>query len=273
MLSHDPWQEGIEERVSRLCAEGKLGPCLVALPDIFTKYGGSQYLGSSAVGDWETHLLVELRAAVESRWKISAHAIAGKSSGGYGAIVHAMRRPGLFDAVACHSGDMGFRLAYTGELAALMNAVHEHGGVENFVRAFERALKKKDGRWFAPISALALASVYSPDPAAPLGIALPFDLERAELDEAVFARWLALDPVNLIDVPAHADALRKMKLVFVDCGKRDEFHLQWGARAFHKKLTAHGVPHVYEEFDDGHRNTSYRLDESLPRIYRALAAT
>jgi hypothetical protein len=265
MLSHDPWQEGIEERLSRLGLR-----MIVALPDAFTKFGGGQYLGSSAIGDYETYLLSELRVLLESRFAISAHAIAGKSSGGYGAIVHAMRRPGLFDAVACHSGDMGFRLAYTGDIAALANAVNDRGGLENFVREFERALKKKDGRWMAPVSALALASVYSPDPAQPLGIALPFDFARAELDEAVFARWLAMDPVQLVDRAEHQDALRKMKLVYVDCGRRDEYQLHWGARAFKRRLERYGVSHIYEEFDDGHRNTSYRLDESLPRIYRAL---
>jgi S-formylglutathione hydrolase FrmB len=272
MLSDDPWQEGLEERLLRLEAAGMVGKMIVALPDVFTRFGGSQYLGSSAIGDYETYLLEELRALVDSRFSIRAHAIAGKSSGGYGAIVHAMRRPELFRAVGCHSGDMGFRLAYTSEIISLMNAVHEHRGVEAFVAAFEKALKKKEGRWLAPVSALALASVYSPDPDEPFGIALPFDLTRGEIDEAVFARWLALDPVNLIDAPEHRTALGKMALVFVDCGKRDEYHLQWGARAFHRKLDQARISHVYEEFDDGHRNTSYRLDVSLPLLYRALTA-
>lgn len=267
MLAHDPWQEGIAERVARLGLR-----MLIALPDCFTKFGGSQYLGSPAVGDYETYLLSELRAVLEDRYSVSAHAIAGKSSGGYGAIVHAMRHPELFQAVACHSGDMGFRLAYTGDIAGLANAVHDHGGLEPFVRKFDAALKKKDGRFFGPISAIALASAYSPDSTKPLGIALPFDFEKAEIDEAIFSRWLAMDPVSLIELPQHQAALKQMKLVFVDCGRRDEYQLHWGARAFHRKLERFGVEHAYEEFDDGHRNTSYRLDESLPRIYAALTA-
>jgi enterochelin esterase family protein len=265
MLAHDPWQEGIAERIARLGLR-----MIIALPDVFTKFGGSQYLGSSAAGDYETYLLSELRAVLEAKYSISAHGIAGKSSGGYGAIVHAMRHPGLFRAVACHSGDMGFRLAYTGDIAALANAVHDNGGVEAFVRKFDQALKKKDGRFFGPISALALASVYSPDTGKPLGIALPFDFDKAEIDEVVFSRWLAMDPVNLIELPQHQEALKQMKLVFVDCGRRDEYQLHWGARSFHRKLERIGIPHIYEEFDDGHRSTSYRLDESLPRIYAAL---
>lgn len=270
MLSDDPWQEGLEERLARLQRAGEIGPMLVALPDAFTKLGGCQYLSSPAVGDYETYLLSELRQVVESRWKVSGHAIAGKSSGGFGALVHAMRHPNLFRAVACHSGDMAFELSILPDLPHLMNAVRDHGSVEALVEAFERAPKKREGRWFAPISMLALASVYSPSPGSPLGLALPFDLKRGTLDDKQLARWLMWDPVRMIDRPEYQRALRQLGLVFFDCGRRDEHFLHWGALQLHHKLVEHGVDHVYQEFDDGHRSTSYRLDVSLPLLYRAL---
>lgn len=272
MLGDDPWQEGLEARLERLRAEGRIGPMIVALPDAFTRFGGCQYLSSPAVGDYEAYLFEELRGAVEARWSVSAHAIAGKSSGGYGAIVHAMRRPELFEAVVCHSGDMAFELSLVPDIPHLMNAVRDYGGVEALAEAHTKAVKKKAGKWFGPLSMLALASVYSPDPEAPMGIGLPFDLEQGCLREDVVARWLEHDPVRMIDRPDCQEALRKMKLVFVDCGRRDEHHLHWGALRFHKKLAAAGIPHRYEDFDDGHRSTSYRLDSSLPAIWEALGA-
>lgn len=270
VLSDDPWQEGLEQRMARLRAEGKIGPMIVALPDCFTRYGGSQFITSSAHGDYETYLFYELRRAVESRWHVSGHAIAGKSSGGFGAIVHAMRRPELFKAVACHSGDMGFWFAHVPELPALMRAILEYGGVEALAEAHRHAIKKKTGKWFASMSMLAYAAAYSPDPSRPLGIALPFDVETGQLDHDVFARWLSWDPVEMIDRVECQDALRSLELVFIDCGSRDEYNLQWGARGFARKLTAAGVPHVYDEFPDGHRSTNYRLDVSLPKIYEAV---
>jgi hypothetical protein len=33
-----------------------------------------------------------------------------------------------------------------------------------------------------------------------------------------------------------------------------------------------GISHEYEEFDDGHMNTSYRYEVSLPRLAKALGA-
>ncbi|MFO0728833.1 MAG: alpha/beta hydrolase-fold protein [Myxococcota bacterium] len=269
-LSHDPWEEGLEERLIRLRSEGQIGKLIVALPDAFTKYGGSQYLSSSAHGDYETYLGEELPAEVEARFRISRHGIAGKSSGGFGALIHAMRRPERFTAVACHSGDLGFRLAYLPDLPLLLNAIVNHGSVEAFVRAFDAALKKKDGRWFGPMSVLGMAAAYAPDPSRPLGIELPFTDDLTDVDEARFQRWLAHDPVRLVDDPEVQANLRKLRLLYLDCGRRDEHHLHFGARALARKLQGYGVPHQHEEFDDGHRSTSYRLDVSLPLLYQAL---
>ena len=270
MLQDDPWQEGLPRRLERLRREGRIGPMLVVLPDAFTKLGGCQYLSSSAVGDYETYLLKELRAAVEQRWSVGRHALAGKSSGGYGALVNTMRHPDLFDAVACHSGDMHFRLSLFPHVLELMDALRDHGGTARFVEKFEAARKKRDRRWFGAVNTLAMAAVYSPDPAAPMGIGLPFDLETGLLDDAVLERWLSHDPLTMLGEPSCVAALRQMRLVFVDCGRRDEYGLYWGALAFSKKLETLGVPHVFESFDDGHRSTSYRLDASLPRLYAAL---
>jgi hypothetical protein len=64
--------------------------------------------------------------------------------------------------------------------------------------------------------------------------------------------------------------LRALRGLYVDCGRRDEYFLHFGARAFVRKLEAAGVAHRYEEFDDGHTGIDYRLDVSLPYLYRAV---
>jgi len=66
-------------------------------------------------------------------------------------------------------------------------------------------------------------------------------------------------------------SLRRMRLVYIDCGTQDQFNLIWGARVLHKKLRQRRIAHVYEEFDDTHSNISYRYDVSLPLLWRALA--
>ena len=273
MLQDDPWQEGLPQRLARLRAEGRIGPMIVVLPDCFTRLGGCQYISSSALGDYETYLIKELRAAVEARWPIARHALAGKSSGGYGALVNVIRHPDLFAAVACHSGDMHFKLSLFPDIRMLMDAVRDHGGVPRMLEKFGRAKKKRERKWFGGISMLAMAAAYSPDPSAPLGIGLPFDVETGALSDAVLEQWLTHDPLTMIEQPEALTALRQMRLVFLDCGRRDEHGLHWGALLFSRKLEAAGVPHVFESFDDGHRSTSYRLDESFPRLYAAMTET
>jgi hypothetical protein len=58
----------------------------------------------------------------------------------------------------------------------------------------------------------------------------------------------------------------------MDCGAQDQFNLQFGARQMSHRLTALGIAHEYEEFDDTHNNIQYRYDVSLPKLARALAA-
>ena len=65
--------------------------------------------------------------------------------------------------------------------------------------------------------------------------------------------------------------IAQLRLVYVDCGTKDEFGLHWGARALVAKLGGAGVSPVYHQFDDGHMNISYRYDVSLPLLVRALA--
>jgi hypothetical protein len=115
-----------------------------------------------------------------------------------------------------------------------------------------------------------MAACYSPDASAPLGIGLPMDLQTCERIPEVWARWLEWDPIELLD--RHEQSLRGMRLLYMDCGNRDEFSLHFGARLMAKRLTERGVPFEYEEFDDGHMSVQYRYDVSLPKIAHALVS-
>ena len=121
-----------------------------------------------------------------------------------------------------------------------------------------------------PLNIFAMAAHYSPNSNSEnMGVDLPFDIETGEMLEKVWSRWLACDPVRMIE--KYRSNLKKLKLIFIDCGRRDEFNLQWGARILHSKLKKMNIKHYYEEFDDGHMNINYRYDISLPKIYSVLS--
>ena len=110
------------------------------------------------------------------------------------------------------------------------------------------------------------AAAFGDNPGAPHGFDLPIDPDTGALDETVWARWLAHDPLRMADDPAFADALRGARLAFIDVGSYDEYQLQVGARLLHRKLDALGIAHEYQEYPDGHRGTHYRYETSLPLL-------
>ena len=96
-LSHTNWRgfrENLPERLDRLIGEQGMPPVVVAFPDCFTRLGGNQYINSASMGAWEDFLLHEMLPAIEQRFGCGGtgrRGVFGKSSGGYGAITHALR--------------------------------------------------------------------------------------------------------------------------------------------------------------------------------------
>jgi enterochelin esterase family protein len=271
LLNDNPWSPSLDDRMDALIAGG-CPELILVMPDCFTRFGGSQYVDSTATGRYETHLVNELVPWVDARYRTLAarehRGIAGKSSGGFGAMRLAMLHPDVFGAVACHSGDMLFEYCYQVDFPKACSVIQAAGGPRRFLEAFEaKPQKGKDD--FLALNILAMAACYSPEPAAELGVGLPFDLATGLPRADVWQRWLAFDPLRLL--PARVDALRSLRLLYVDCGTKDEFHLHHAARAFVAELKKMGIAHHFEEFDDGHMNVPYRYDQSLPRLARALS--
>ena len=62
-----------------------------------------------------------------------------------------------------------------------------------------------------------------------------------------------------------------MRLIYLDAGGRDEYFLDFAARAVADRLRSARIDVMHEEFDDGHRSTNYRYDRSLPLLAAALS--
>src|SRR3984957_15374151 len=125
-LAHTNWvgfRENVPERLDRLIGEGKMPPVVVAFPDCFTRLGGNQYVNSAAMGAWEDYLIGEMLPAVEKQFACGGkgrRGVFGKSSGGYGAIVHGLKHPDVWAAAACPSGDMAFELCYLPDMPIVL---------------------------------------------------------------------------------------------------------------------------------------------------------
>ena len=266
----------LPERLESLFSKKAMPELIVVMPDCMTRFGGSQYINSEGTGRYEDHLIKELIPFIDSRYltlaKREHRAVMGKSSGGYGALVLGMRYPEIFSSIACHSGDMYFELCYGVEFPIACRILEKHGGsLKKFYANFESAPKKPPDV-FPLVNCVAMAAAYSPTTKRtfPQNLDLPFDIHTCERNSEIWEKWLEHDPVSLIDKKKYQDALRQMKLLFIDCGKKDEFHLQFGSRIFSKRLTKLGLRHRYEEFDDTHMDIAYRYETSLPLIAKAI---
>lgn len=273
LLNEAPWEENIAQRMDRLIDIGAIQPMILVLPDCLTRYGGSQYINSGATGRYEDYLVQEVLPFVDRTYRTAAdrncRAVVGKSSGGYGAIMLAIRQPSIFGLVASHSGDMYFELCYKPAFVSCVREIERRGGgIEGFVRDL-RTIRPRDAAYGMLLNTIAMASCYSPNPASPHGFDLPFSLETGEIIEPVWQRWLEWDPAHLVE--RNVASLGALRLLFLDAGRRDEFNLQFGARIFCEKLRKHNISFIHEEFDDSHLNISYRFDISLKMISASMS--
>jgi hypothetical protein len=273
-LARSAFEPTLIERLDTMFAAGECPPAFVVLVDAWTSRGGSQFLNSTSTGRYLDYLCDEVVAFVDSRYPTRAdrdhRAITGKSSGGYGAMVMPMLRPDVFGALASHSGDALFEVCYLPtfpQAARLLRDRFDHS-IDEMYAQLERAPSFDYGAFGPPMELYGYACAYSPDPARPGHALLPFDARTGRLVDDVWAQWLAHDPVRM--VAGHVDALRSMRRIHLEAGRRDEYHLDLGAEAMSSELAAHGITHTCELFDGGHGGIAHRYPGAIRELVLAL---
>jgi enterochelin esterase-like enzyme len=300
-LAHTNWRpfgDNVPERAARLIREQKMGPAIFVFPDCFTALGGNQYVNSSAIGNYADYLTREIIPLVDREFRTLAsrehRGCFGKSSGGYGSIIHGMKYAKHWGAIANHSGDAYFDFVYWADWPNTLNELAKHhtpkrapglydargvagrkglaeGLDDGRIKQFLARVWKKEklsGAESHCIMNLCMAATYDPDPKAPLGFRVPFNLESGEFIERRWRKWRAHDPIHL--VARYRDNLKSLRGIYIDCGWRDQYHIHYGTRILAARLAAAGIRHRYEEFDDDHSDVDYRMDVSLPFLYKAL---
>lgn len=267
-LSSRAWEQNVVQRMDALIARQEMEPAILVLVDGFTRLGGSQYVNSIHNGDYATYVTRDVTAHVDSTYrtvsKEGGRAVLGKSSGGFGALHLCMRYPGVFAALASHSGDAYFQYAHPRAFPAVQRTLEKfQGNVARFVEHFE-ASNKRPQHEYETMEMLGYAAAYSPAGSTAFDVDLPFDGRTGELRDDVFARWLAFDPVQ--ECVSRRPELERLRLRYVDCGRRDEYALDIGARVLVERMREMGLQVRHEEFDDDHRNIGYRYDVSLPAL-------
>jgi len=273
LLNFKPWEPNLLERYERTIAQG-CPEAVVVMPDCFTRWGGSQYIDSSATGAYQRYLAEDVLGLVDARYRTlgtrESRAIIGKSSGGFGALRMGMDRPEIFAVVGSHAGDCAFELCIRPRFVEVAAVYERQGGMLGFVSRIAEQGGPRSQSEFHALEIIALAAAYAPIESGPLPrAALPFDPITAMLVPDTWARWLDHDP--LIRAERDPKSLVDARLVFLDAGKSDEYGLQFGARMLAQRLVNSGARVHHEEFEGGHMGTGHRYEVSLPKILSALS--
>jgi S-formylglutathione hydrolase FrmB len=258
-----PFETSYPEDVESLQPEA-----VVVLVDGWTSVGGSQWIDSAGIGRYGTYLCDEVVPFVDERFptqpEAGRRALQGKSSGGYGALVTAITRPDVFNAVAAHAPDALFDVTIARSFAPAARALRDRfgGSLVRFRAEFE-TLQTSDDALLVELLSSALA--YSDGE-------LPFSVDDATVTPDVWARWLEHDPVRL--VAEQWEAACELGGVWLDAGNADEYFLDLGATALRRALAEAGVHDERVHFDvypGRHGGASQRYPLSLAWLVRGLS--
>lgn len=272
--NRSPFRKNFPELIDELFAKGEAPPCIVVWVDCWTSYGGSQFVDSPATGRYHTYLCEEIVPWVDAHYRTlpqrEHRGIAGKSSGGYGAMITPMLRPDLWGGLATHAGDALFELCYQPTFRDSVRVLRDSydGSYEKFWADFRSRPAFSKESDVLLLNDWCMAACYSAD--ADGTVHMPYNLTTGALVEDVWARWLACDPVRM--APQHAEALRGMKAIYIDAGKHDQFYLDLGAEAFRQALAKLDINDVFFELFQGtHTAIEYRYPLSLKYLAERLA--
>ena len=265
--NRSPFRVPFPEAADAVFAGGQAPAAIVVYVDAWTRYGGSQFVDSPGTGRYHSYLCDEVVPWVDARYRTrpdAAHrAIMGKSSGGYGAMITPMLRPDLFGALATHAGDTLYEYCYIPEFATATRHLRRYDGdIWRWWQDFSARVAFTKEEDISLLSLLGVAACFSAREDGTVD--LPFDPVTGVIRPDVWQRWLDWDPVRM--VPAHAEAMRGLRAIWIDAGTRDEYYLDLGASAFRAALNDIAVTDElihFELFDAGHAGIDYRYPMSL----------
>jgi len=271
--NRSPYRLTFPEAADGVFSRGEAPPAIVVFVDAWTLYGGSQFVDSPGTGNYHSYLCNEVVPWVDAHYRTldapEHRGVTGKSSGGFGAFITPMLRPDLFGGLASHAGDSLYELSYVNEFAKCTRALREYDGdIWKWWADFQKRPGPTKSNDLSLVMTLGCSACFSANDDG--SIELPFDPRSGRLRDDVWQRWLAWDPVRMVD--RHADALRSQKAIWIDAGTRDEWFLDLGGQAMVDALADIGVTDVhFELYDAGHGGIDYRYPLSLAYLAQRLS--
>jgi S-formylglutathione hydrolase FrmB len=264
--------------MTKAMEEGKLAPCIYAFPDGNSKMGCSQYINSPSLGNYMDYICDEMTALVDEKFHTHKsskfRAVMGHSSGGYAALIYAMKRPDAFHAFCSSAGDSFFEASILPAVIPAVSEIERAGSVDEFLEAMlEHPNPLGQGySKFITMLTLSLAPCYAPNPSkAPLYGDLFFDLATGQIKQDIWQKYLSWDPVRLCD--ESEDNLKKVGFLLLECGLQDEHAAQWGHRQLAEKFEKLDLNFEIHEYPGKHSGHNHRYEKRVERILNSMKLT
>lgn len=215
---------------------------IIVMPDGSNKYGGSFFLNSELIGNYEDYTAIEIPNYIDKKYRTirdrDACVIAGASMGGYGSVTLAMKHPEVYSAVAALSPPLSFEI--------MMKDIIPQVIKENPDGMKGPNSKRQYSDYIYALSAALSPNLNNP----PFFVDLPFEYPSGNVIEPIKQKWSQADPLNMLK--NDSSSLKKMKGIYIDVGNRDYLGFKNAADEFHSELTKLGIKHEYVVFDGGH---------------------
>ncbi|WP_337860114.1 alpha/beta fold hydrolase [Ferroplasma sp.] len=233
---------------------------IIILPDTMTKFGGNQFVDSTAIGNYKTYIAEDIVNFIHKLYGKRDIYLFGKSSGGFGSISLTMDYPDLFKGFIDISGDSYFQYSYMQDFPTAYKTI-KASTLKDFIETYRKSFTHSQDELTA-YNVIAMAASYSPDG---LNINLPFSLDTGEIINEIWEKWLEFDPVNRLKT--EINKLRN-KIIVLQTGNKDEFRIDIGMNMIHKILEENKIKHYYREYAAGHFNINYFYLDSFPEILK-----
>ncbi|MCB0386117.1 MAG: enterochelin esterase, partial [Bdellovibrionales bacterium] len=167
-----------------------------------------------------------------------------------GALHLASTYPKIFPWVGAIAPDCFFELSLLPEIYTALPIISRYGGIREIVNLMKEGRFHTRRESHSVLNAIAMGLCYCPDPKRKGQVLFPIDEKTGKLQSKIWEKWLEHDPLRFLK--ARRKNVARLKGVFLDVGREDQFHLQWGARQLRELLKRQKVNHSYSEYDGNH---------------------
>ena len=242
------YEQNFPQTLDECVSKGAAPKAIYVFADAWTYWGGSQFINSKGMGSYEDYVMKDLVPAIKSELSVSSKkaewCVHGGSSGGYGALYLGSRYNDAFGTVSAIAPDSFFELSLLKEIYEAYPSLQKLGGINGVKSLLQQGklMRRRDSHTL--LNAIAMGLCYAPDGQG--GVSWPID-DLGRVDQKIWQRWLKHDPVNFLKEQSFSD-----QQVYLDVGKFDQFHLQFGTRQISNLLNEQKIDHHYSEFDGNH---------------------